>query len=100
MSWDKDVEELKRRTAMAREMGGADNVAFHHGRGKLTVRERISLLEDEGNFQEVGVLAGAPAWDGPRLESLRPSNTVIGTDDAYAAIGTQLGPSHGLGYRP
>lgn len=79
MGWESDVEELKRRAGMAREMGGAENVAFHHGRGKLTVRERIALLEDPGSFQEVGLLAGVPTWDGPRLESLRPSNTVIGT---------------------
>jgi acetyl-CoA carboxylase carboxyltransferase component len=79
MSWEKDIEELERQRAMAREMGGPEGVAFQHGRGKLTVRERVDLLADPQSFQEIGVLAGAPTWDGDRVAALRPSNTVIGT---------------------
>ena len=79
MSWKSDVDELARQTAMAREMGGADGVAFQHGRGKLTVRERIDLLADEGTFHETGALAGTATWNGDAVERLKPSNTVIGT---------------------
>ena len=79
MSWQSDVDELARQTAMAREMGGADGVAFQHGRGKLTVRERVDLLADADSFHEVGALAGTASWDGDRVEHLKPSNTVIGT---------------------
>ncbi|MCZ6889876.1 MAG: methylmalonyl-CoA carboxyltransferase [Gammaproteobacteria bacterium] len=79
MSWESDVKELQRQTAMAHEMGGEDSVAFHHGRGKLTVRERIALLADSGSFQEIGALAGTATWEGAELESLKPSNSVIGT---------------------
>ncbi|MCZ6643626.1 MAG: hypothetical protein O7F71_18790 [Gammaproteobacteria bacterium] len=79
MSWRKDVEELRRQEAMAREMGGLAGVEFQHNRGKLTVRERIELLADPGSFQEIGTLAGTPTWDGDRLTNLKPSNTVIGT---------------------
>lgn len=79
MAWESDVEELARQTRMAHEMGGADSVAFHRGRGKLTVRERVDLLEDAGSFQEIGALAGTATWDGDRVESLMPSNSVIGT---------------------
>lgn len=79
MSWEKDVEELERQRAMAREMGGADSVAFHHGRGKLTVRERVEALADPGSFQEIGALAGTPTWEGDRVAALKPSNTIIGT---------------------
>lgn len=78
MSWKADIEELQRRRAMAEAMGGPDAVAFHKGRGKLTVRERIDLLADPGSFRETGVLAGRPAWDGDRLESLTPANSVTG----------------------
>ena len=79
MSWQKDVDELHRQQGMAHEMGGADSVAFQHGRGKLTVRERIDLLADPGSFQEIGTLAGTATWDGDRLTHLKPSNTIIGT---------------------
>ena len=79
MSWEAEVEELRRQTVMAREMGGEDSVAFHHGRGKLTVRERIDALEDPGSFQEIGAIAGTATWDGDSVTGLKPSNTVIGT---------------------
>ncbi len=80
MSWNDDVNELRRRQAMAAEMGGADSVAFHHGRGKLTVRERIDLLQDPGTFREVGSLTGSPTWaDDGTLESLQPAAVVTGT---------------------
>ena len=78
MTWQADIDELARRKAMAEAMGGPDAVAFHKGRGKLTVRERIDLLADPGTFSETGVLAGRPAWDGDRLESLTPANSVTG----------------------
>ena len=52
-------------------MGGPDAVAFHKGRGKLTVRERLDLLADPGSFQETGVLAGKATYLGAELESLR-----------------------------
>ncbi len=79
MSWNDEVEEIRRQRAMAHEMGGQDSVQFHHGRGKLTVRERIDLLADDGSFQEIGELAGTPDWDGLQLKSLKPSNTIVGT---------------------
>jgi len=79
MSWNDEVEELQRRAAMAREMGGPDNVAFHRGLGKLTVRDRIDRLADPGSFHETGVLAGHPEWDGNDLKKLTPANAITGT---------------------
>jgi methylmalonyl-CoA decarboxylase subunit alpha len=80
MSWQAEVAELERRLGMIYEMGGPDSVAFHHGRGKLTVRERIAGLADPGSFREIGALAGTPTWteDGS-LAALTPANYVIGT---------------------
>ena len=79
MSWRDEVDELQRQEAMAKEMGGADGINFQHGRGKLTVRERIDLMADEDSFQEVGTLTGTAEWEGDQLTGLKPSNTVIGT---------------------
>lgn len=80
MSWEDEVAELERRLGMIHEMGGTDSVAFHHGRGKLTVRERIDRIQDPGTFREIGALAGTPSWnpDGT-LSELMPANYVIGT---------------------
>ena len=84
MTWQDEVVELERRLGMIQEMGGADSVAFHHGRGKLTVRERIEALQDPGTFREIGALAGTPTWGANgALEALTPANYVIGT----AALG-------------
>ena len=49
------VAELDARRARAKEMGGADKIAKQHARGKLTCRERLARLFDDGAFFEVGM---------------------------------------------
>jgi len=46
------LEELEKRRALAREGGGAKRIASQHAKGKLTARERIDVLLDEGSFEE------------------------------------------------
>src|SRR5438445_10161846 len=49
----KDIlEKLEERRANARLGGGEARINAQHGRGKLTARERIELLLDEGSFEE------------------------------------------------
>ncbi len=49
----KDIlQELEDRRAIARAGGGQRRVDAQHKRGKLTARERIELLLDEGSFEE------------------------------------------------
>ena len=49
----KDIlTELESRRADARLGGGQKRIDAQHGRGKLTARERIDLLLDEGSFEE------------------------------------------------
>src|SRR6201991_99449 len=49
----KDVlEELERRRAEARLGGGQARIEAQHAKGKLTARERIELLMDDGSFEE------------------------------------------------
>jgi len=79
MSWQDEINEIQRQSRMAEQMGGEESIAFHHGRGKLTVRERIDLLQDPASLEEIGTLAGSPDWQGQILKSLKPSNTLIGT---------------------
>jgi acetyl-CoA carboxylase carboxyltransferase component len=67
MSWEKDVEELRRRQALAQEMGGEERVAKHRSLGKLTVRERVDALLDPGSFHEVGSITGSAEY-GPNGE--------------------------------
>jgi propionyl-CoA carboxylase beta chain len=51
------LEDLLRRREAALEGGGAEAIARQHERGKLTARERIDLLLDEGSFVETDALA-------------------------------------------
>src|SRR5579872_3651756 len=47
------LDELRRRSAEAEAGGGAERREREHKAGKLTARERISLLLDEGTFEEL-----------------------------------------------
>ena len=47
------IEELKRRSAEAEAGGGAERRERQHAEGKLSARERIDLLLDEGTFEEL-----------------------------------------------
>src|SRR5258705_13887012 len=49
----KEIEELRRRSAAAEEGGGAERRAREHAAGKLSARERVTLLLDEGTFEEL-----------------------------------------------
>ncbi len=69
------IEELLRRSQEAEAGGGAERREREHKAGKLTARERINLLLDEGTFEELdkfvrhhctdfGMEAQRPAGDG------------------------------------
>ncbi len=51
-----NVAELRRRKEAALLGGGAKRIEAQHEKGKLTARERLDLLLDEGSFQEYGAL--------------------------------------------
>ncbi|RYE80717.1 MAG: acyl-CoA carboxylase subunit beta [Myxococcales bacterium] len=49
------VAQLEERREQVRQMGGPDKVAKQHGRNKMTARERLAALFDDGVFFEVGM---------------------------------------------
>ncbi|NDQ56902.1 MAG: acyl-CoA carboxylase subunit beta [Acidipila sp.] len=53
MNREQKLEELKRRDALAEAGGGAERRERQHKEGKLSARERIELLLDEGTFEEL-----------------------------------------------
>jgi methylmalonyl-CoA decarboxylase subunit alpha len=79
MSWEKEVEELRRRNELALKQGGAESVARQHDKGRLTVRERANSLLDPDSFQEIGPGAGASEEneDGT-VKSFTPANFILG----------------------
>lgn len=49
------VKALKEKQELAKLGGGEKRIESQHGKGKLTARERIALLMDEGSFEEIGM---------------------------------------------
>ena len=80
MSWQDEIDEIRRREELARAMGGEERIQRQHDNDRLTVRERIDALTDAGSFHEIGALAGKASYDKQgNLEDFTPSNFVMGT---------------------
>jgi len=56
MTLQEKLEELRRRHAQAEAGGGEERRARQHAQGKLSARERLELLFDEGSFEEIDKL--------------------------------------------
>lgn len=50
------IEQLEEKIAEGLKGGGEKRIKAQHDKGKLTARERIHFLMDEGSFQEIGAL--------------------------------------------
>ena len=54
MSWEKEVGEIERRKAFARQMGGPEGVERQKKRGKLTVRDsQMAVFVNEGQVADL-----------------------------------------------
>ncbi|HTO61687.1 MAG TPA: carboxyl transferase domain-containing protein [Bradyrhizobium sp.] len=79
MNWKVELDELARREAFAREMGGVEKVKRQRDQGRLTVRERIDALVDPKSFHEIGAVSGIGEYDEKgELRQLTPANCVFG----------------------
>ena len=79
MNWKPELDDLARREAFAREMGGVDKVKRQRDQGRLTVRERIDRLVDKNSFHEIGAISGVAEYDeNNELKQLTPANCVFG----------------------
>lgn len=79
VTWEPELEEIRRRRELAKEMGGAERVARHVAEGRTPVRQRIEMLLDAGSFREVGSLASKVEYDeAGHVIAFTPSNFVTG----------------------
>lgn len=100
------MNELERRTEEVRAGGGPERTARQHERGKLTARERLDLLFDEGSFIEFDRFAHHRAVDFGMEGRDVPADGVVtgmGTVDGrtvyafsqdFTALGGTLGEVH------
>ena len=71
------VDDLHERRERARQGGGPEKVQRQHEQEKLTARERLDLLIDEGTFTELGI-HGRPHFSQRAMEGVEaPADGVI-----------------------
>lgn len=80
-------EELQQKREQARLGGGQARIEQQHAKGKLTARERISLLLDDGTFEEIDPFVVHRASDFGLAEQKFPGDAVI---TGYGYINGQL----------
>src|SRR5579862_5182636 len=80
MTCQPELDDVRRRRDLAERMGGPDKVGRQHDAGRLTVRERLAVLLDDGSFDEIGTLAGTAVYDRDGdLAEFTAANFVTGT---------------------
>src|SRR5579859_1639510 len=71
------LEELRRRHAAAEEGGGPERRERQHREGKLSARERVDLLLDEGTFEEMDKLVTHRCRDFGMEEQIVPGDGFV-----------------------
>jgi propionyl-CoA carboxylase beta subunit len=88
LTLEEKLEELRKRRALAEAGGGEERRAKQHAEGKLSARERLELLFDEGTFEEVGEFVEHNCRDfGMEAQRIPGDGVVTG----YGLINNRLG---------
>ena len=75
--WDEKLEELEAKRIKAYMGGGQARIDKQHEKGKLTARERLSVLFDEGTFVEVNALMESRCTDFGMAKKKLPGDGVV-----------------------
>ena len=87
------IAELERRRAAARLGGGEKRIAAQHAKGKLTARERLDVLLDEGSFEELDMYVEHNCVDFGMQDQIIPGDGVVtGTRHDQRAAGLRVQP--------
>jgi acetyl-CoA carboxylase carboxyltransferase component len=107
-STEERLDDLRRRKAIAAAGGGAQRVDVQHAKGKLTARERLEILLDEGTFQEIDSLVEHRCRDFGMDQNVIPGDGVVTGHGLingrpvfcfaqdFTVYGGSLGEMHGL----
>ena len=71
------IEELARKREAARMGGGVQRIAAQHAKGKLTARERLEVLLDEGSFEELDMFVEHNCVDFAMQDQKFPGDGVV-----------------------
>jgi len=84
VSMREKLHELEERARRAEEGGGVERLARQHERGKLSARERLDLLMDEGSFTELDRFVEHRCTDFDLQEQRIPGDGVV---TGYGRVG-------------
>ena len=76
-SWKEKTEALDKRREVIAAAGGLDRIAKQHAAGKLTARERLDALFDDGTFVEINDMMMSRATDFGMDKKKRPGDGVV-----------------------
>ena len=108
MTGEERLNDLRVRKSRGEAGGGQARVEAQHNRGKMTARERIDMLLDEGSFQEIDALVEHRCKDFDMDKNVIPGDGVVtghGTVNGreifafaqdFTVYGGSLGEMHGL----
>lgn len=71
------LEDYQKRKAKLMELGGLDKIEKQHAKGKLTCRERLELLFDEGTFEEIGLFVTSRSYELGMDKNYTPADGVV-----------------------
>ncbi|MCH7723144.1 MAG: acyl-CoA carboxylase subunit beta [Bacteroidetes bacterium] len=71
------IEQLKKLKEQAKLGGGKAKIKIQHDKGKLTARERIELLVDEGSFDEIDMFVKHRSKDFGLDKQIYPGDGVV-----------------------
>jgi propionyl-CoA carboxylase beta chain len=72
-----NIAEMERRRAAARLGGGQKRIDAQHAKGKLTARERLSILLDEASFEETDMYVEHNCVDFGMPDQVVPGDGVV-----------------------
>ena len=82
-----NIQKLKDKKAQALLGGGEKRIAAQHAKKKLTARERVEYLLDEGSFEEIGMLVEHRTTDFGMDKEKYPGDGVV---TGYGTINGRL----------
>lgn len=106
MTWEESIDVLEQCRNKAKAGGGTEAVEKQHQKGKLTARERLEILFDEGTFVEVDDLVESRIDDFGLDQKRIPGDgvvtgygkihgrTVFASSEDFTVIGGSLGEYH------
>jgi propionyl-CoA carboxylase beta chain len=72
-----NIAELEKRRVAARLGGGQKRIDVQHAKGRLTARERLSILLDEGSFEELDMYVEHNCTEFGMQDTIIPGDSVV-----------------------